>query len=224
MRKLLKGLAEFQDKITPESRERFASLALGQKPTALMLACSDSRVAPNVFASTDPGDLFVIRNVGNMVSPCDDSGFSVGDVSEAAALEFAVSTLDVKDIIICGHSECGAMHAIHNGAEKVRHPNLRDWLGNGEQALKRFKDGVTYNASLSPVNQISQLNVLAQVEHMRSYPYIERRVANGNLHIHAWWFDIAKARVSIFSDEHGTYLEIDRAQAEYFLSKLNSRD
>lgn len=222
MRKLLNGLADFQDKITQSEREKFANLALGQKPDALMLACSDSRVAPNVFASTDPGDLFVVRNVGNMVSPCDDSGFSVGDVAEAAALEFAVSALQVRDIIICGHSECGAMLAVYEGLEKIHLPNLRDWLANGTEALTQFRNGASLDRSLSPVNQISQLNVLAQVQHIRSYPYVERRIEAGDLRVHAWWFDIAKAKVSIFSEDHGRYLEIDRSQLAYFISKFQT--
>lgn len=220
MRKLLNGLADFQDKITQQERDKFASLALGQKPDALMLACSDSRVAPNVFASTDPGDLFVVRNVGNMVSPCGDSGYSVGDVAEAAALEFAVSTLKVRDIIICGHSECGAMQAIYEGLDKISLPNLRDWLNHGTEALTRFRNGAALNPQLSPVNQISQFNVLTQVQHIRSYPYVERRVQAGELRVHAWWFDIAKAKVSIFSEDHGRYLEIDRSQISFFLNKL----
>ena len=220
MRKLLNGLAEFQDRITQEERIKFANLALGQKPDALMLCCSDSRVAPNIFASTDPGDLFVVRNVGNMVSPCDESGFSVGDVSEAAALEFAVNSLQVDDIIICGHSECGAMAAVYDGLQNVHHPNLKDWLKNGTEALEKFKSGVSLNPDLSPINQISQLNVLTQVEHIRSYPYIERKIKSGKLQVSAWWFDIAKAKVSIFSDEHGRYLEIDRDVVNYFIEKL----
>ena len=220
MRKLLNGLAEFQDRITQEERVRFANLALGQKPDALMFCCSDSRVAPNIFASTDPGDLFVVRNVGNMVSPCDESGFSVGDVSEAAALEFAINSLQVDDIIICGHSECGAMAAVYEGLQNVRHPNLKDWLKNGTEALEKFKSGVTFNPDLSPTNQISQLNVLTQVEHIRSYPYVERKIQSGKLQVSAWWFDIAKAKVSIFSEEHGRYLEIDRDVINYFIEKL----
>jgi len=220
MRKLLIGLAEFQERITQADRTKFANLALGQRPDALMFACSDSRVAPNVFASTDPGDLFVVRNVGNMVSPCDESGYSVGDVSEAAALEFAVNTLKVNDIIICGHSECGAMAAIYEGLQSVIHPNLRDWLKHGTEALNKFRSGVTFDANLSPTNQISQLNVLTQVEHIRSYPYIERKIQSGKLQVSAWWFDIAKAKVSIFSEEHSRYLEVDQKGVDYFIEKL----
>lgn len=222
VRKLLNGLSDFQDTLTQADRDNFSHLALGQKPDAMLFACSDSRVAPNVFASSDPGDLFVVRNVGNMVSPSGDSGFSVGDVSEAAALEFAVTVLEVKDIIICGHSECGAINALYNGLEIASMPNLKDWIKNGNEALTKFKNGVTFNPSISPVNQISQLNALTQVENVRSYPYVEKRVQAGTLKVSAWWFDIAKGKVSIYLDERRQFVEVDRTTLGLFLQKLGN--
>src|SRR2546430_16686177 len=106
MKKLIQGIVEFRHKVRPDYRETFAHLALGQAPDTLFIACSDSRVVPNAFASADPGDLFVIRNVGNLIAPADGTGVSVSDESEAAAIEFAVLTLKVRDVIVCGHSEC----------------------------------------------------------------------------------------------------------------------
>src|SRR5271167_874721 len=115
MKKLVKGILDFRKNVRPGYQKTFAQLALGQSPDALFVACSDSRVAPNVFASTDPGDLFVIRNVGNLIPACGgDHGRSLSDESEAAAIEFALSNLEVANVIICGHSECGAMHALLN--------------------------------------------------------------------------------------------------------------
>src|SRR5436189_4919786 len=106
MKKLIRGIVEFRKKVRPGYRETFSRLALGQSPDALLIACSDSRVAPNVFASTEPGDLFVIRNVGNIIAPCGDGGLAIGDESEAAAIEFSTFALNVSDMIVCGHSEC----------------------------------------------------------------------------------------------------------------------
>src|SRR4051812_40289676 len=108
MKKLIHGIVDFRQRALPGYREHFARLALGQKPDALFIACSDSRVAPNVFASSDPGDLFMVRNVGNLIPPCGECGVSDGDQSEMAAIEFTLSNLTVSDIIVCGHSECGA--------------------------------------------------------------------------------------------------------------------
>src|SRR5579859_2176429 len=120
MRKLVQGIVDYRNRVRPAARETFARLALGQSPDALFIACSDSRVAINVFASTEPGDLFVVRNVGNMVSPAAPDGLSVADDSEAAAIEFAVGVLKVRDIIVCGHSSCGAIGALVRGRESVQ--------------------------------------------------------------------------------------------------------
>src|SRR5271154_5622632 len=105
MKKLLQGIVEFRKSLTEERRALFAQLALGQKPDVLFIGCSDSRVVPNLFASTEPGDLFVVRNIGNLIPPC---SCSAHESSVAAAIEFSLFSLNVSDIIICGHSECGA--------------------------------------------------------------------------------------------------------------------
>src|SRR5438132_266255 len=112
MRKLVQGIVDFRKGRRPDYAETFARLALRQKPDALYIACSDSRVQANVFASTEPGDLFVVRNPGNLVSPAGPDGKSISDESEAAAIEFALDVLEVRDIIVCGHSGCGAMAAL----------------------------------------------------------------------------------------------------------------
>src|SRR3990167_1720913 len=109
MRKLIEGIVDFRKNITEENREAFGKLALGQKPDALFIACSDSRVVPNLFASTNPGDLFVLRNIGNLIPPPSDQD---QDNSAQAAIEFSVFTLNISNIIICGHSECGAIKAL----------------------------------------------------------------------------------------------------------------
>src|SRR3954469_20374711 len=127
MRKLVQGIVDFRNRVRPVARETFARLALGQSPDALFIACSDSRVAVNVFASTEPGDLFVVRNPGNIVSPAAADGLSVADESEAAAIEFAVIQLQVRDVIVCGHSSCGAMAGLLQGRATVRAPHLRSW-------------------------------------------------------------------------------------------------
>src|SRR3982750_1591942 len=120
MRKLIRGIVEFRKNVQSDYIERFSHLALGQAPDTLFIACSDSRVVPNLFASADPGDLFVIRNVGNLIAPADSNGLSQDGNSEAAAIEFALANLAITDIIICGHSECGAMHAMLDGRDTVK--------------------------------------------------------------------------------------------------------
>lgn len=211
MKKLVQGIVEFRQKVLPEYREKFARLAKGQNPDTLFITCSDSRVAPNWFASTDPGDLFVVRNVGNLIPCCGEDGHSTADESEAAAIEFAIMNLNVVDIIVCGHSDCGAMHSLINGRDKVTAPNLRAWLRHGEDSLAKLTDK---SNGLSRVNRLSQLNVLQQMEHLRSYPIVSERIASGQLNIHGWWFELSTADVYAFDETTGNFIVIDEKAPE----------
>ena len=219
MKKLIQGIVEFREKVRPSYRDTFARLALGQSPDTLLISCSDSRVVPNLFASTDPGDLFVIRNVGNLIPPCGDDGINLFDRSEAAAIEYAVEFLKVKDIIICGHSECAAHQAIIQGSQNLS-PNLRSWLRHGEPALLRLQNEGYLNPTMAPHNQLSQVNALQQLEHLQSYPCVTRAIEAGRLQLHAWWFDIAEANLYSWEASQGQYKVIDRDQAEVILSRL----
>ena len=138
MRELIAGIAEFREKLLPRYAERFRALAFGQSPDTLMITCSDSRVVPDLLASTHPGDLFTMRNVGNLVPPADAEGISTSDVSEASAIEYAVLVLGVRNIVVCGHSSCGAMKAAL--AQKIRSdtPNLAKWLHHASAACLRL--------------------------------------------------------------------------------------
>lgn len=213
MKKLLAGIAEFREKVRPSYREKFARLALGQSPDCLLFACTDSRVVPNVFASTDPGDLFVVRNVGNLVPPCGPDGRSMTDRSEGAAIEFALNMLGVKDIVVCGHSECGAMRAMLDGKVPDNAPNLREWLEVGRGAVDRMggTDGV--GAELAPYNRLSQLNVLQQLDHLLSYPAVAARVEAGTLGLYGWWFDLEQAEVLAYDGLAGRFTPLG-ARAE----------
>jgi carbonic anhydrase len=209
MHKLVRGIAAFRTEKTPEQKKLYASLALGQAPDALFVCCSDSRVAPNVFASTEPGDLFVVRNVGNIVPAADAYGRSTSDRSEGAAIEFAVTNLNVKDIIICGHSECGAMHALIQGLENIKLPNLKSWVATAQPAFARWRAGEAIDPDLSDVNRLSQLNVLEQASHFETYPAVKERVEAGTLSIHAWWFDIGRAEVLAYDPRKKRFGPVD---------------
>jgi carbonic anhydrase len=213
MRKLVQGIVDFRRRVRPEVRETFARLALGQRPDALFIACSDSRMAVNVFASTEPGDLFVVRNPGNIVSPAAADGRSVADESEAAAIEFAVLELQVKDVIVCGHSSCGAMTALLEGREQLSSPNLRSWLRHAEPALARLADPRGPRA----LDLLSQENTLLQLEHLRTYPVVAKEESAGRLRLHAFWFDIAQAEVLAYAEEEGAFVPLDEAHAERML-------
>lgn len=220
MKKLIRGIVEFRRRLRPEYRETFARLALGQSPDALFIACSDSRVVPNLFASTEPGDLFVIRNPGNLIAPCGKDGRSTSDESEAAAIEFSTLALGVSDVVVCGHSECGAMRALVEGKRDLPAPHLYSWLRHAEGALGAIRRGAALTADLSPHNQLSQLNVLHQLDHLRTYPVVRERLEAGRLRLHGWWFDIGQAEVSAYEEEAGRFVVIDEAEADRLLKRL----
>lgn len=219
MKKLLKGIIEFRQNVQDSYREKFAKLALEQHPDCLFVACSDSRVVPNTFASTDPGDLFVLRNIGNLIPRCGHDGHAAAvDESAGAAIEFAIINLNVTDIVICGHSECGAMKAMLDGRQNVTGaPNLRGWLRHAEPSLNQLQ---TLSEGMSEVNALSQFNVLQQIENLRSYASVRERLADGRLKIHGWWFELKTANVYAFDESKGQFTLIDEKAADRMLRRL----
>jgi carbonic anhydrase len=220
VKKLIQGIAKFREDVRPDYRDKFARLALGQAPDALFIACSDSRVVPNLFASADPGDLFVIRNVGNLIAPADSSGLSQDGNSEAAAIEFALANLAITDIIICGHSECGAMHAMLDGRDTVKPLHLHSWLRHCQAALQSLEKNGGPDPTLARHNQLSQLNVLSQIDHLKTHPLVRDRVHAGRLRLHAWWFEIKNVDVYAYEASLGRFVLIDKAYAERLLKHL----
>jgi carbonic anhydrase len=221
MKKLIQGILEFRRTASSETKKRFARLALGQFPDALFIGCSDSRVAANVFASTDPGDLFVTRNVGNLVPPWQGKSTSgnKGD-AVAAVIDFALTNLNVSNIIVCGHSECGAMQALVANGRILQDSPVKDWLGHGAEALKWLEDRPQFATHLERHNRLSQINVLLQLEHLKTYPSVQERVNAGSLHLHGWWFELKNAEVFAYEEDFGCFVVIDDAQADRILRKI----
>jgi carbonic anhydrase len=217
MKKLIQGIVDFRAGLTQESRELFAQLALGQKPDALFIACSDSRVVPNLFASKNPGDLFVMRNIGNLIPPV---SATLDENSATAVLEYAIFCLKVSNIIVCGHSECGAMQTITQGLELKACPHLTCWLQHGEESLKMVRNGFVLNPALSEHNQVSQVNVLQQMGHIASYPFIREAIEKNQVRIHGWWFDIARADVYCYEQDQNQFVLIDENEAKLIMARL----
>jgi carbonic anhydrase len=150
MHKLISGIVEFREQNLPKHAERFRELALAQAPDTFMVTCSDSRVVPDLLASTDPGELFVMRNVGNLIPPATAEGISIGDLSETSAIEYAVLVLKVANIVVCGHSECGAMKAAMARNPRPDAPNLEKWLHHASTAAFRLEHEGGLDSTLQP--------------------------------------------------------------------------
>ena len=223
MRKLIMGIVEFREKMLPQYAKQFGKLALAQTPDALFITCSDSRVVPDLLASTHPGDLFTMRNVGNLIPPATEEGASTGDLSEASAIEYAVLALKVANIVVCGHSECGAMKAMLARTPKLKTPNLDKWLHHADSAVFRLEHEGPLNDSLKRHDQLAQLNVLVQMEHLMTYPIVRQQVAAGALLLSGWWFDIATGSMSAYLRASRSFELIDRALAKRIVARLASR-
>ena len=217
MKKLIQGVLEFRRTVRPQVQERFAHLALGQNPDVLLIACSDSRVAVNVFASTDPGDMFVVRNVGNLVPPYKDVENNPAS-AVASAVEFALERLHVKHIIVCGHSDCGAVKAMA-APEEPSEPGLRNWLRSGHPGQPQdFLEPA--REDWPEIEHSSHWNVLAQVEHLRQYPSVRKAQVEGKLQLHAWWFDLHHAEVQVYVPEEKRFMVLDQEVGEKLLKKI----
>jgi carbonic anhydrase len=220
MRKLLKGIVDFREKYHSHYVENFSHLALGQFPDTLFIACSDSRVVPNLFASTNPGDLFVIRNVGNMIPPFTISSACLG-TAEAAAIEFSLTNLPITNIIVCGHSECAAMKAMVTGVDKIEDPFLKTWLSNYDCPIDPLKAPLIFDEELSLHNKVAQMNILQQIDHIKGYPIVKKRIKKGDLQVHGWYFDIGKGDIYGYEQEFKKFVLIDEVEAKRICDRLD---
>ncbi|MEU0219489.1 carbonic anhydrase [Streptomyces sp. NPDC006265] len=160
--------------------EEFAHLAEGQSPDVLFITCSDSRVVPALITGARPGELFELRTAGNVVPP---HSFE-HPTSEAATIEYAVEVLGVKEIVVCGHSHCGAVGAVVRGDDLAAVPAVRDWLARAAE------EPACSDPTDPTVAEAVQNHALTQVLRLRSYPCIERRLTEGRLGLHAWFYEV----------------------------------
>ncbi len=206
----VKGVEAFRSEHFKEHEKEFLELVeKGQSPRALFIGCSDSRVLPNLITSTGPGDLFVMRNVGNFVPPFKpDNDFH----STAAGIEYAVNHLKVKEIIICGHSHCGACKALyedHSGHEEDMIHTIK-WLELGmpakEMALKRVTDGNSEKLQ----EETEKFSVIFQLQNLLTYPNVRRKVESGELFLHGWHYRIETGKVEYYDLDKRTFLPLEK--------------
>ena len=202
MRTLLDGIRQY-DSERSDYAARFAALADGQSPHSLFLGCSDSRVVPSVLTSSDPGELFVVRNVGNLAPPLVGDGLSGTPPAVVAAVAYALDVLGVRDLVVCGHSSCGGMKAVLDG--KISDPHIERWLEAAQPALHAWRVSGPMDASVSEVDQLSQWSTRLQLEHLRQYPSVKRHLEEGTLRMHAFWFDIADGRMLAYDESERRY-------------------
>lgn len=200
MKRLLDGVRRYQRRIRARYSRRFATLADRQAPLALFVTCADSRVVPNLIASADPGELFVVRNIANLVPPCEEAT----DASVPAAIAYAVEVLEVADVVVCGHSSCGGMKALLG--PPPADPHLARWLDHARPALEVLRTRGPLDPSRPVHDQLSQTSALRQLGHLATYPCVRDRLDRGAIRLHAWWFDIATGTALAYSPTAGRYV------------------
>ena len=201
MQRLIDGVHKFRTDEFGRYRELFKRLSSeGQKPHTLFITCSDSRVLAELITQSQPGDLFVVKNVGNIVPPASAAGSTN---STAAAIEFAVGALHVSDIVVCGHSQCGAMAALLEGLpDPAAAPHLTEWLGVAAPVRAVLEREYAHLDSFDHrQTAAAEENVLFALENLRTYPAVQRGLADASLHLHAWFFKLEGAELFAYDPE-----------------------
>ena len=201
---LLQRISSFRGDVFPGHAALYRKLAReGQQPQALMISCADSRVLPEAFTRSGPGELFVCRNAGNIVPP-----FATANGGVSSAIEYAVVALGVRDVIVCGHSDCGAMKGLCCPHLLEPMPNVAAWLRHSHAA--RSIVAHSYPDTLSEADRVRALaleNVLVQLDHLRTHPSVAARLASGDLTLHGWFFDIGTGGLLAYDGEARTFVE-----------------
>lgn len=207
MKRLLQGYAQFRREVFPAKKDHFHLLSELQTPETLFITCADSRVVPDLILQTEPGDLFVCRTAGNVVPP---HGYMPGGVS--ATVEYAVEVLQVKHIVICGHSDCGAVKAVFDRRDLSRLPLTARWLGLVEPAWKYLHPEAGTD-DRSRYMGLIHANVQAQMANLKTHPEIGRALAEGRLEVHGWYYDILTGAIEAYDERARKFVPLEEAVA-----------
>ena len=202
MQKIINGYLQFKESGFKERKDLFAKLSNSQNPEVLFITCSDSRIDPNLITQTEPGDLFVVRNAGNIDPP-----HTVECDGIVASIEFAIVALGVKHIIVCGHSNCGAMKGALNTSGLTALPKVRGWLNYCSEAVTIVQSRKN-NFKSDELNSVTQENVRLQIRRLEQYPEISKRLTTGDIEIHGWVYEIGNGTIRCFNQEKQAFIEL----------------
>lgn len=200
MQKLIQGIHKFQNEVFSSQIELFRKLEEGQSPQVLFITCSDSRINPNLITQTEPGDLFIIRNAGNIIP-----AYGNQSSGEMATVEFALDGLGVQDIIICGHSHCGAMKGLLRPELVENLPAMKAWLGNAEATRRIVFDHYKHLEGDALLMAAIEENVLMQLEHLKTHPSVATRLGRGEVRLHGWVYKFETGMVFKYDSASGQF-------------------
>jgi carbonic anhydrase len=205
MQKLVDGIAVYQQVVYPNQKKLMLRLAKKQAPLALFITCADSRICPNLLTQTDPGDLFILRVAGNIVP-----AYGAVHGGEAATIEFAVSELKVRHVVLCGHSLCGAMNAVLHPEPLANLPALKSYLGHAEATRRIMAEKYPHvQDDAERLTLAVQENVLVQTENLKTHPAVASALARGELELHRWVYQLENGRVLSYVPDAGQFLPLE---------------
>jgi carbonic anhydrase len=204
LRQLVERYARFRREVFPQHRDLFENLAETQSPSVLFITCADSRIVPDLILQSDPGDLFVCRNAGNIIPPY---GEMTGGVS--ATIEYAVDVLQVRAIVVCGHSDCGAMRALLTPERVANLPTVAAWLRQAESARRIVAEHYANHDEAAIVDALVEENVVAQIEHLETHPSVISRLRRGDLDIYGWVYRIHTGEIVTLDASQGRFVPLD---------------
>lgn len=206
MDRLVPGYRKFKTDVFPKHKDRFKLLADNQRPHTLFITCSDSRVVPDMIVQSEPGELFICRVVGNLVPA---HGAPMGGVS--SAIEYAVMVLGVEHIVVCGHSDCGAMRAFLHPEKLAPLKAVSAWLEHANMAITMANEHHAHLQGDAFLEALSHENVISQLQHLKTHPCVASKLRSGKLQIHGWYFDIGTGSIQQYDEESGRFEALDAA-------------
>jgi len=218
MERCVRGILDFQESLDAGQRAEFERLAGGQSPVLMLITCSDSRIDPALIMRSSPGDVFVIRNAGNIVPPIGEH-----PSGEAATIEYGVSALNVHDIVVCGHSQCGAMTGLLNPEAVEALPQVKCWLATASESFDRAKAKVGNVDEAALLQACVECNVLVQMERLRAYPAVRERLERGETNIHGMVFNISAAEVTYYDEGRGEFVPLREVADRFLTSNANAK-
>ena len=205
MQNIIEGYKRFRSEVFPSKRHLFEQLAKGQRPNAVVICCADSRIDMQLVTQSEPGQLFCFRNAGNIVPPY---GAVLGAAS--ATIEYAMEALEISNVIVCGHSDCGAMKGLLKRDLATRMPTVASWLRFAEvpRQLALDCDDTSDHVVLAA---LVRQNVLTQLAHLRTHPAVVVRLARGTVSLHGWVYDIERGEISAFDEQLGRFVPLEQS-------------
>jgi carbonic anhydrase len=210
--RIIQGVLKFQSRVFGAKRELFTELGKGQHPLALFITCSDSRINPNLLTQTEPGELFILRNAGNLV-PTGGQGTS----GEAATIEYAVAHLRVRDIILCGHSKCGAMQGLLAPEALKELPRVADWIAHAKEVLPQVERLGRGCSEADRLNLAIERNVAVQLEHLKSHPAVAEALAERRVRLHGWVYHLETGEVLTYDQRLDQFVSLDGSPRQKWL-------